>query len=301
VQTILPSSNSLKPVGRIEYVDFAKGYAILSVVIFHILQRAGLAPIWQQGISFGGAGVHLFFLLSGFGLVYGKPLPLLAFYQRRLAVVWLPYVLALSLSLLVAVIWNIFSDRWDAYFAGVLMLQMFSENYIQSFGGHFWFISTIMQFYIVFPFLLSLRSSLRTRTRFFLVCFGLSVGWWLLVFTLEKGNARIWDSFFLQFLWEFALGMILGETLRESQQIEGEQQSSRVAPGMFWEWSPWTALGIGLLFSAIMVLLVMGLGQTGKIVNDVPSLIGYTALSVFCIQGECGSTIVHQKIFLMGR
>ncbi|MBK8194736.1 MAG: acyltransferase family protein [Lewinellaceae bacterium] len=54
--------------GRITYIDFARGYAIFTIVCYHGLQRADLPGLWQKAIVFGGTGVHLFFLLSGFGL-----------------------------------------------------------------------------------------------------------------------------------------------------------------------------------------------------------------------------------------
>ncbi|HRI59606.1 MAG TPA: acyltransferase, partial [Saprospiraceae bacterium] len=146
---------------RIEYIDWAKGYAIFTIVCYHALQRAGLPPVLQQGIIFGGTGVHLFFLLSGFGLglsrFSGSPLQ---FYRRRLTKVWLPYVLALTISLLAAIFFGLFPDRFDAWLAGVGLYQMFSERYIESFGGHFWFISAIIQFYLAYPVLVWIKNQL---------------------------------------------------------------------------------------------------------------------------------------------
>ena len=197
--------------GRIEYIDFAKGYAIFTVVVYHVLQRAGLPPLGQQAIIFGGTGVHLFFLLSGFGLAFGKTLAAAAFYRRRLTKVWLPYVLALTLSLLTALAWNLFPDRWAAWLAGVLLYQMFFERFMDSFGGHFWFISAIMQFYLVYPALIWLRRRMPSAAGFSAICLGISVAWWRMVYVLDKADWRTWNSFFLQFLWEFGLGMVLGE------------------------------------------------------------------------------------------
>ena len=149
---------------RIEYIDFAKGYAIFTIVCYHALQQVALSPLWQKAIVFGGTGVHLFFLLSGFGLAWSSSSEsTLLFYRRRMSKVWFPYVLALTLSLLAALTLNIFTDRWDAWLAGVALYQMFSEHYIVSFGGHFWFISAILQFYLVFPLLAWLQQRLAAR------------------------------------------------------------------------------------------------------------------------------------------
>ena len=43
VASARPSAHSPALAGRIECIDFAKGYAIVTVVVYHVLQRAGLA------------------------------------------------------------------------------------------------------------------------------------------------------------------------------------------------------------------------------------------------------------------
>jgi peptidoglycan/LPS O-acetylase OafA/YrhL len=259
---------------RIEYIDFAKGWAIFSIVCYHALQRVDLSALWQKAIVFGGTGVHLFFLLSGFGLVLSKSSDsALLFYKRRLAKVWLPYVLALTISLLAAISFGLFPDRFDAWLAGVGLYQMFSERYIESFGGHFWFISAIIQFYLAFPFLLWLKRKLGNDWLFFLLALAVSVAWWLTVFFLEKGDSRIWNSCFLQFLWEFALGMVLAKS-----------SSFVIRHSLFVIQNWWTSLPIALIFTSIMILMILKMGGAGKIFNDIPALIGYTAFSIFFFQ-----------------
>lgn len=263
---------------RIEYIDFAKGWAIFSIVCYHALQRLDLSALLQKAIVFGGTGVHLFFLLSGFGLALSKSSDsALQFYKRRLVKVWLPYVLALTISLLAAIFFNFFPDRFDAWLAGVGLYQMFSERYIESFGGHFWFISAIIQFYLVFPFLVWLKAKLSKRltssetltntSLFFLLALAVSVAWWLTVFFLGKGDSRVWNSCFLQFFWEFALGMALADGRRQ-----------------FWGYTWWAYLFIALTFTSSMILMILKMGDAGRIFNDIPALVGYTAFSIFFFQ-----------------
>lgn len=260
---------------RIEYIDFAKGWAIFSIVCYHALQRVELSALWQKAIVFGGTGVHLFFLLSGFGLAMSKSSDsALLFYKRRLVKVWLPYVLVLTISLLAAVFFNFFPDRFDAWLAGVGLYQMFSERYIESFGGHFWFVSAIVQFYFAFPFLLWLKRNLNNDWLFFGLSLAVSVVWWLTVYFLGKGDSRVWNSCFLQFLWEFALGMALADGTRRTGH--GARQ--------FWNCAWWVYLPIALIFSGVMILMILEMGDAGKIFNDIPALIGYTAFSIFFFQ-----------------
>lgn len=252
---------------RIEFIDFAKGYAIFTVILYHLMQRAALHGPVAQAIVFGGTGIHLFFLLSGFGLVYAsKPLNALDFYRRRLVKVWWPYVLALTLSLIAALAFDIFPDRWGAWLAGVGLYQMFIEPYIQSFGGHFWFISAIIQFYLVFPVIRYVQQ--RLDEKFFPVMLLLSVFWWTTVFVLDKGEWRTWNSFFLQYIWEFALGMQMAVWLRTGKK-----------PGaIFWEWPLGRQLLLGVLFTAMMIAMIVKLGPSGRVFNDVPALFGYSLI-----------------------
>lgn len=260
---------------RIEYIDFAKGYAIFTIVCYHALQRVELSALLQKAIVFGGTGVHLFFLLSGFGLALSKTSDsALHFYKRRLVKVWLPYVLALTISLLAAIIFGLFPDRFDAWLAGVGLYQMFSEKYIESFGGHFWFISAIIQFYLAFPFLLWLKRKMDSQSLFFGIALAVSVAWWLIVYFLGKGDSRVWNSFFLQFLWEFALGMVLGDGTRRT--VQGTRH--------FWNHAWWIYLPIALIFSGIMILMILKMGDAGRVFNDIPALVGYAAFSVFFFQ-----------------
>lgn len=262
---------------HLPFPDFAKGYAIMTIVLYHALQKLALPDWATQAAGFGGTGVHLFFLLSGFGLGLSRTeASTWGFYSRRLVKVWLPYVFALSISLFAALEFGLFPDGWNAWLAGVGLYQMFSESHIQSFGGHFWFISAIVQFYLAWPLILRWRKRLGTAEVFFGVCLAVSVAWWLLVFLLGKGHLRSWNSFFLQFLWEFALGMLLAERYKT-----GEEKFPR---GDFWNYPRgWNALA-AVSFTGLMLLMVMKLGATGRIFNDIPALLGYSALCIFLFQ-----------------
>jgi peptidoglycan/LPS O-acetylase OafA/YrhL len=253
---------------RFEFPDFARGYAILTIVAFHVGQRMSLSPILSQAIALGGTGVHLFFFLSGFGLsqssLAAQPL---VFYRRRLSKIWLPFVVALTIS------WAslLFPDGLKSWLAGVFLYQMFSSAWMESFGGHFWFISTIIQFYIVFPMLwwLSRRYS---AIQFALGCLLVSIGWWCLVYVLGKQSERSWNSCMFQFLWEFGAGMVLIPLLKLPllQRIQQWWHSNA-----WWKWGV-----IGILSVGVMVVMILKLGAIGKVFNDIPAFVGYSGLCV---------------------
>ncbi len=71
---------------KLDVVNFLRGYSITTIVLMHLVQGYGL-PGWAfKATSFGGAGVHVFILCSGFGLYLSylnKPLGYKAFLRKR--------------------------------------------------------------------------------------------------------------------------------------------------------------------------------------------------------------------------
>lgn len=53
---------------RFPVIDYLHGYSIFTIVLMYLVQSYSL-PSWaMKATSFGGAGVHVFILYSGFGL-----------------------------------------------------------------------------------------------------------------------------------------------------------------------------------------------------------------------------------------
>lgn len=194
-------------------VNFAKGLAISAIVLFHLIYEYMEVPEFLATASkFGGAGIHIFFLCSGFGLTLSqlrRPLGWKEFLGKRLRKVYIPYILVVLVS--AALPWMYSGDdRLAAVLSHVFLYKMFVPKYVISFGAQFWFVSTIIQFYFVFLPLERMRSTLGIR-KFLSVCCAVSLGWMVFTAALGIHSQRIWGSFFLQYLWEFALGMCLGD------------------------------------------------------------------------------------------
>ncbi|WP_418818536.1 hypothetical protein [Paraprevotella clara] len=67
---------------KLDVVNFLRGYSISTIVIMHLVGMLGISGIWEKAAAFGGAGVHVFILCSGFGLYLSylrKPLGYIAF------------------------------------------------------------------------------------------------------------------------------------------------------------------------------------------------------------------------------
>ena len=81
------------PSKRLPVVDFLRGYSIFTIVLMHLLLNYNL-PFWLSKASmFGGAGVHVFILVSGFGLYLSylnNPLSYKDFLRKRFGRIYWP-------------------------------------------------------------------------------------------------------------------------------------------------------------------------------------------------------------------
>jgi peptidoglycan/LPS O-acetylase OafA/YrhL len=248
---------------RIEFLDFAKGFAILSIVLFHYSQPY-TSGLWSKAIMIGGMGVHLFFILSGFGLgLSSTKLSFATFYKKRFTKILIPYYVTILLIAFINEVYPIYGRNSLYAIGGHLFLyKMFDEQIMGNFGYHFWFISTIVQFYIVFPLILSIRKKL-SLNHFLLVSFFISFIYWVIISALELSNLRIFNSFFLQYLWEFNLGIILAASYLRDGKCFWDNSINLLAP-------------VSIIGLSIMAIMALKGGRLGQTFNDLPASVGYT-------------------------
>ena len=255
------------PAERVRFLDFARGFAILSIVVFHALSpvATGMGAVL---IQFGGAGIHAFVLLSGFGLELSTmQRSLRGFYRRRISRILIPYFLFITGLFLLNMGWSIYpASGLRAYLGHVLLFKMFDESIIGSFGYHFWFLSTIIQLYLVFPVLFFMLERWGA-THFFALSALISSFFTAFVIASGRAELRVFNGCGLIYLWEFSLGMIAGQRYVS----RGER---------FWE-MPWRwllpATVVGLVAQA--ALSIWG-GPTGELLNNPASLVGYSGVLI---------------------
>ena len=98
---------------RLEVIDFLRGFSIFTIVLMHLLQSYPIPPFLLAASSFGGVGVHVFILCSGFGLYLSylnNPLTYSQFLKRRFLKVYLPYIIIILVSALIP-FYNTSSDK----------------------------------------------------------------------------------------------------------------------------------------------------------------------------------------------
>lgn len=252
---------------KIELIDFLRGFSIFTIVAMHLCQHHTEGAL-NKAFAFGGTGVHVFILCSGFGLYLSylkKPLPYMDFLKRRFGKVWVPYAIAVLL-------WGLWYLIAKGYFplsevaSHLLLYKMFSSELDISLCYPYWFISTIVQFYLFWPLIVK---AYRMRWGGCLLLM-MSLAWSTVVGVLGLEEERPWGSFFLQYLWEFGLGMWIAERL-----FQGDWQNVMEGSGLKWWWLILGAVG-GMGLSAFMAWN----GGILKLYNDIPSLVGYLSVAL---------------------
>jgi peptidoglycan/LPS O-acetylase OafA/YrhL len=254
---------------KIEIIDFIKGYSIISIVLFHYCQGMELPPLLSKAINFGGTGIHTFLFASGFGLFLShlkKPLGYGDFLKKRFTKIYIPYIIIVTISALISLWIPIYLNNWNNYFSHVFLYKMFDKDLIGSYGYQLWFISTIIQFYLIFPLLVKVRQWLPGKN-FLAAGLIISFAWAFIFLLLHKEEDRNWNSFFLAYLWEFMLGMYCAE-LYFKKGIE------------FWKIKRVWLIAMSIIGLVLYSVLAILYGRVGRTFNDVPALFGYASLCI---------------------
>ena len=152
---------------------------------------------------------------------------------------------------------------------------MFFNDLENSFGGQMWFVSTIIQFYLIWPFLLKLFN----KSIGVIYALLISMLWATIVAMLGKSDVRVWNSFFLQYLWEFVLGMYLAKCYKLNSEIVNLLNFKILVP---------------VCILCVAFTGVAGLkGGIWKLYNDIPSMIGYLLTNKISYEWY----LVHMLVF----
>ncbi len=251
-------------------IAFLRGFAISTVVLMHLIQvywNDGDIPMWlRTAATLGGTGGHVFIFCSGFGLYLSwlhRPIGFGEFMKKRFLKVYIPYLFFVVIRALMPH-WGVTdAEHFRMFLSHVFLYKMFIERYMCSYGLQLWFISTILQLYLLFLPLCRLRekSSMKAMV---LGSLGVSAAWWVTMYLTGLDAWRIWGSFCLQYLWEFVLGMAAAEYLYSRDSVHIPVRTLLLA-----------AVG-GLALQALMAKQ----GGLFAACNDVPGLIGYSAAAL---------------------
>lgn len=248
-------------------VAFLRGVAITTVVLMHLIQvywHGGNIPNWLlYASSLGGTGGHVFIFCSGFGLYLSylrRPLSFMQFMKKRFLKIYLPFLIFVIIHYHLPY-WGIPEEvRRHQLMSNIFLYKMFYEKYICCFGLQLWFVSTIIELYLLFLPLCRLHEK-TSPLSFLYIGLAISAAWWIAMHLTGLEVKRIWGSFCLQYLWEFMLGMTVAEYLFRHDSVS--------VP--IWKLMLIAACGLGL--QAVMTMR----GGMVAAFNDVPALLGYSA------------------------
>ena len=218
----------------------------------------------------GGTGVHVFFYISGIGLYLSylnKRVQLKDFIKKRFNKIYVPYIVVVTISFFLPWMYD-GNDRARAFLSHIFLFKVFIPQYEASFGMQFWFISTIIQLYLLFIPMCVLKDRLKNNKIFLSIFMMVSVSWWIICYLLNVSEVRVWNSFCFQYIWEFALGFIIAEKFHQGNSFK----FNRILLAFV------AVLGIGL--QAILATS----SESLRLFNDIPAVLGYSALAMLFME-----------------
>ena len=245
-------------------ISFLRGFSITTVVLMHLLQvfvAYGEIPhLLRLAASLGGTGGHVFVFCSGFGLYLSylrTPIGVGIFFKKRFLKIYIPYIIFIIIEFFLPHTADQ-SILIKQLLSHIFLYKMFFEKYIISYGLQFWFISAIIQLYLLFLPLCILRKKISMHG-LAIVGVVISISWWVMMEYTGFSAKRIWGSFCLQYLWEFILGMAAAEFFYSRDKVNIPL------------WVLWCTSVIGLSLQAILAIK----GGWFAVFNDIPALFGY--------------------------
>ncbi len=131
------------------------------------------------------------------------------YWIKRIQRVYIPYIVIVFVSFIVPAI-HVEGNRIVALLSHVFLFKAFSETYIKSFGNQLWYISTIIELYVVFYWL---AKKGYVESRKLLYCsIPLSIVWMTITGIIDP-SSKVMYSVFLTFIWVFTIGIRLAEKI----------------------------------------------------------------------------------------
>jgi len=193
------------------------------IVINYInIIKSDYFEFFQATFSFlGHYGVQVFIFLSAYGLTkkyISKNINYLDFIKKRISKVYFPFIFAIIIWFLYLSLFSftwgnslgpieIISKNLTSLIYKITLISNFVPDEVYSINGPWWFISLIIQFYFVFPFLLKISQHEKGNT-FLLMIAGMSI----FISMLLNGKLPFFIyGTFIGHLPEFILGIYLAK------------------------------------------------------------------------------------------
>ena len=274
---------SIKGKGSIDWMNVVKGFAMLGVIFEHWTMVSHESQNWflEKTVLLtgsGGALVHQFFFLSGFGLTLGylkRGIPSWKiWFIKRFSKIIVPYWIIITGTYVLALaVGNKYTvGDWFSYIT--LTRNFFTSGRMLNWS--FWFMPVIVGLYAFFPFLIWILERLRAST-FLMLSFFLSYG--SIAFFAIAGYPvdNHQSAIFFFHLTPFAAGMFLAKITFKCNFILDKLAS-------------WYGCFLGFVMVGFSALLLKIL-TFGNLINDI-----FTALGFFLILLWIYKTLTNIKL-----
>jgi len=214
---------------------YGRAIAILMIVIFHLFDSIQkVDPSMFHNIifkmtHFGSQGIHFFFFSSAFFLylkydtISRYNSLFLSWLGKRLLKLYPTYIASLILIVIIFYIFNYQTILPKEILINLLpMIRNFDDYYIHSINGNFWFLHTLIEFYLIFPFLVKLSHKL-TNLHFLLLTYVIVIIYitsYTFYFSVDSSSLNPFTAFFINYLYDFALGIALAKYFKENKKID---------------------------------------------------------------------------------
>lgn len=213
-------------------LDLVKVVAIIWICLYHLLDfhrsweigtLFGSGRYWEYFassgnifstlvmvlISLGVVGVNLFIIASGVGLTVSsnrKRIGYLSFFKKRVVKIFPYYWFVLVGILLFELLFGHQVNYFD-YFVHFLGINNFFPEYVLTISAPFWFIGTIFQLYLLFPFVFQLSKKIHP-----ILLLSLAV---LLKVYVDPFLVDFFAGgrFFTEYIVDFVFGIVIGNII----------------------------------------------------------------------------------------
>lgn len=251
-----------------------KGLAILALSVYHWFYLFE-EPVLSKLTRIGSQGVHIFFILSSFGLYYslvqGNKQITGYWFKKRFLKLLIPYYIAVVLTCLMIVCYAALQPDFqktmhalglsgESLLATIFFYRNFIEEYFFAINVAWGFVGTILLLYLCFPLLYYFyRSS--PKWLFLVATLAITLLYQFVYSLVWHMDGQIFSKFFLTFFFEFALGIYLADLFIHNKE-KFDQMVSGIWPFM------WGVLLLG------MGIVLITWGSVGLAFNDTLNAMG---------------------------
>lgn len=216
---------------RLDSLTSLRFFAAFAVFTTHFTGSGGKtglgrAPLIFPYAQFGGNGVSLFFVLSGFLMIWVfKPNEHPgAFYWRRVGRIWPAHLVALLLGTYAYYTAAHLAISWPSLISSAFLVQTWSPNVTPALPGNevTWTLSVELLFYALFPLLGRIAVRLRTRWLGSITAGGLVGMWavdWFATTHYSPAHAAWVMRHPVVYLPEFLLGMTVALAVKRGWRL----------------------------------------------------------------------------------